>query len=138
MKFVYLCPMQKPASILLAMWVLLLSTHIPLHAHFCSNVLVEACLYKEAKACCSTQKSTHDQPVFKKICCSDLEVVFDGYDDCASASEVDDVVLDLAFLDGCFADQPLVGAVENPSFSDKDPPRPSSVSLYILFEVYLI
>lgn len=138
MKIVYLCIMQKSVSILLATWVLLLSSHVPLHAHFCCDRLVDASLYNEAKTCCSNQKPTNDQPVFKKICCSNLEVVFDGYEDCAPPLITDFVTVDFVSTELDFSHQTFVVSVEKPIFSGKDPPDPSKVSLYTLFEVYLI
>jgi hypothetical protein len=130
--------MQKPVSILLALWVLVLSSHVPLHAHFCCDQLVEASFFKEAKACCTTQKPTNDQAVFKNICCSDLELVFDGYDDC-SPQVVSDVEMPVFVLtDTGFSFPSVVVATEKPLFSGKDPPDSSKVSLYTLFEVYLI
>lgn len=138
MKIVYLCIMQKSVSILLATWVLLLSSHVPLHAHFCCDRLVEASLYKEAKACCSNHKPTNDQPVFKKICCSNLEVVFDGYEDCAPPLITDFVPVDFVSTELYFSHHTFVISVEKPLFSGKDPPLTSKVPLYTIFEVYLI
>ena len=130
--------MHKPASILLALWVFLLSTHIPLHAHLCCDRLVDASLYKEAKTCCSSQEPANDQPVFKKIFCSNIEVVFDGYDDC-STNVVADVVTSVFVLTSFeFHYQSPVNAVEKLLFSGKDPPDPSKIPLYTMFEVYLI
>ena len=130
--------MQKPVSILLALWVLLLSSHVPLHAHFCCDRLVEASLYTEAKTCCSNQKSTNDQPVFKKICCSNLEVVFEGYEDCTQPYVTDFATLDFVLTDFEYPYQVPVASVEKTLFAGKDPPCTSKVSLYTLFEVYLI
>ncbi|MGB0199060.1 MAG: HYC_CC_PP family protein [Flavobacteriaceae bacterium] len=130
--------MQKSVSIILAMWVLLLSTHIPLHAHFCCDTLVETSLFKESKSCCANQKFINDQPVLKQICCSNLEVVFDGYDDC-SPQVVADVDMPVFVLtDAGFSFPSVVITTEKPLFSGKDPPDSSKVSLYTLFEVYLI
>ena len=130
--------MQKPVSILLALWVLLLSTHIPLHAHFCKDTLVDATLYVEAKKCCSKQSPVEHQVVFKNICCSDLELVFDGYEDCVHPFVADFATLDFVLTDIEFPYQVPVASVENTLFAGKDPPCTSKVPLYTMFEVYLI
>lgn len=130
--------MQKFGSIVLAMWVLLLSTHIPLHAHFCCDTLVDASLYAEAKACCDHQKTLEKNPVIGKKCCLDWELVFDGYDDCAHTSIADFDTPELFSTAFGFSYHAPAVVAEKTLFSGKDPPEPSHVSLYTLFEVYLI
>ena len=130
--------MQKSVSIILAMWVFLLSTHIPLHAHFCCDTFVKASLFQESKSCCANQEPINDQPVLKQICCSNLEVVFDGYDDCSPLVVADVEMPVFVLTDASFSFASVVLATETPLFSCKDPPNSSKVPLYTLFEVYLI
>lgn len=130
--------MRKSGAILLSFVILLLSTKSGIGFHFCHDALVETTLNHLPSSCCDN-KSENKQPTLKSHCC-EIDYIDISFDDTFLKTDVvfsssvhlqpkDNAVLFDVFID----------SKQDKRFWKHPPdPPPSSISLHILFEQYLI